>query len=88
MISINFIKNKKKREEIWYLSNPDEKGKLEQIGLKQNCSILYQLMEVFHSFIFFKKYINKSVLRVLFSEVKVSTAGLKIAKFTSFIWNS
>lgn len=65
-----------------------EPGRERQTGAnRQETELLHIVSFVggFSLFYFFKKKINKSLLRKICSEVKVSTAGLKIAKFTSFI---
>lgn len=65
-----------------------EPGRERQTGAnRQETELLHIVSFVggFSLFYFFKKKINKSLMRIICSEVKVSTAGLKIAKFTSFI---
>lgn len=65
-----------------------EPGRERQTGAnRQETELLHIVLFVggFSLFYFLKKKINKSLLRIICSEVKVSTAGLKIAKFTSFI---
>lgn len=65
-----------------------EPGRERQTGAnRQETELLHIVSFVggFSLFYFLSKNINKSLLRIICSEVKVSTAGLKIAKFTSFI---
>lgn len=65
-----------------------EPGRERQTGAnRQETELLHIVSFVggFSLFYFLKKKINKSLLRIIGSEVKVSTAGLKVAKFTSFI---
>lgn len=60
-----------------------EPGRERQTGAnRQETELLHIVSFVI---LFSLKKINKSLLRIICSEVKVSTAGLKIAKFTSFI---
>lgn len=65
-----------------------EPGRERQTGAnRQETELLHIVSFVggFSLFYFLLKKINKSLLCIICSEVKVSTAGLKIAKFTSFI---
>lgn len=62
-----------------------EPGRDWQTGANRQETELLHICWRFFIILFSLKKINKSLLRIICSEVKVSTAGLKIAKFTSFI---